>query len=757
MTALLTALSWGVGVSLGLVVGPAGTLALGGALAAGAAVLLAETRTVRLVALFAVATLLGIARGALGVADAEQGPLSPYLGRVTLVGRVADAPTVHHGRATFALQVVQVVPDAPTAEPIDLSPAALVSVRWAPNIVRAGDVLEVRGRLAEPRSRPGLPLADRLARKGIHHVLTASSARVLDRPGHGLLEALRSVRARLESAIRGAIPDPHASLTAGVVFGARSDLPPALREALTATGTSHIVAVSGFNVVVVAAAMQLVALRLVGRPWSALPSVVGIWTYVLLVGAPPSAVRAGLMASLAVVASVVGRLPDAITTLAVAAAAMLLWDPWLIFDLGFQLSMLATAGLILFATPISARLTVLPTLARGPVAVALATHLVTLPIVLHTFNTLSVVAPLSNLLVGFWIPWLMLLGVLLAVLAWVPGIGDLLGWATWLLASLVLWEIDWAAGLPGAVVFTGRLPLWLALSWYLALALWAAAGSPDIRSLAGRHLATVAAVGAFVLAFAPTAAALAAAPSGPVTVWLLDVPGSSAFIRTADGRSILVSGATSAPPLMTSVAQRLEFWERTVDLAVLARQSDPAVESLAGVLGRYPARHVLAPLPEAGETKVLRNVGSSIPSAPGLEPGQVIALSGGAAIAVVDVRIFQSETVVDLAIELQDSEIWVPGPGRPSPHWVDRRKAGRRTIVRLPGSSAVWLRDLATLRGDTPVGALVVDSPSGVDIGTVPTFSHREHGAIEVGLDGGAIVVRTERCRREADCALVLD
>jgi competence protein ComEC len=450
--------------------------------------------------------------------DAHAHQLPPHLGRATLTGQVLDSPSVQGGRAVFSIAVTHIVSAATQPDGVPLSPAPVVSVRSAPEVVRAGDVVRVTGRLGEPRSRPGFPQAELLARRGVHYVVAASAVRVEDRPSTGAREMLLQARERLESAIRSNLPEPHASLTVGVVLGARSTLPADLRESLSITGTSHIVAVSGFNVAVVAAAIHLIAVRLIGRPWSAVPSVIAIWTYVLLVGAPPSAVRAGLMASLTLVAIAVGRLPDAITTLAVAAAGMLLWDPWLFFDLGFQLSVLATAGLVLFSVPLGQRLSALPRAIREPVAVALATHIVTLPLVLQTFHTLSLVAPLSNLLVGLTVPWLMLLGALLAVLGPIPGLGDLAALGAWLLASATLGAIEWTAALPGAVVYTGRLPVWLAIGWYVSLGLWAAAGSPDFRALAGRRLAPIAAIVGVTLALTPAAVAIAAGGNGSASV-----------------------------------------------------------------------------------------------------------------------------------------------------------------------------------------------------------------------------------------------
>ena len=116
------------------------------------------------------------------------------------------------------------------------------------------------------------------------------------------------------------------------------------------------------NVAMVAGALTILFGRFVGRAPASLVSIVGVWLYTLLVGAPPSALRAATMVTLALIVVGLGRQPDAVLGLVVAVALLLGWDPGLAFDVGFQLSVSATAGLILLAPPVEARLTWLPRL-----------------------------------------------------------------------------------------------------------------------------------------------------------------------------------------------------------------------------------------------------------------------------------------------------------------------------------------------------------------------------------------------------------
>lgn len=745
MTALILALAWIGGVAGGLSFGTIRWVGpLGGAACLGAA-WLAGGGAVRTVALAGVAAFFGVTRVGLDMLGAPVDPLAGLSGEVTLVGRVADVPTPRGSRTSFPLDVTRIErPGPPRDLPNDVP--AVVQVRGAPEGPEYGELVEVRGRLGEPRSRAGYPIAELLARRGIAHVLDASAVRLREPAGPSGLGALYRLRARLEAALRSSLPEPHASLTAGIVLGTRSGTPSELRTALSATGTSHIVAVSGFNVAVVAGMVQVLATRLVGHRWALLPMLAAVWGYTLLAGAPASAIRAAVMASLVFGAAGVGRLSDPITTLALSGAAMLAWDPSLLLDLGFQLSMLATAGLVLFARRIADRLAPLPGPVREPLGVALAAQAATLPITLGTFHTMSLVSPLANLLIGAVIPLIMLCGALLAVLAPLAGLGDLLAWATWGLVAYTLGAINWAAELPYAVVSTGRLPQWVAVVWYALLLLWAAESSPDVRPLVGSSGGRRTGLAMATLALLPASAILTAPAEGTLRVSFLDAGGSAVFARAPGGRSVLLSDGEAPAPVVASVAERLALWERGLDLVVLTRGGDARSAALDETLRRYPAALQLRPPPEADDPAEAPPDG--IVDA---RTGQRVDLGSGAWLEVVDVRSHEGQAVLDLELSMGDHAVWVPGPGAPSPRWREAAEAGRRVALRLPSPASAWWR----LAPEAEWLAVVADAPAsgrGEEARVGPRLDHRTYGAIEVALGAEEIGLRTERCPEGKGC-----
>ena len=375
--ALVLAAAWSAGIAVGTLFALPVVVLLVGALACIGAAVLAPAPLQRLVALALVAFLLGQARLELGRDAAAFDPLEGYSGEVVLRGRVVEAPLPRGTRLESVIEVEAAgdadvttgsdggtdaggtaqadsaarQPGPGTLTALD-EPRPRVLLRAA--FIRAGygDVIETRGRLSRPRSRPGWPLEEILARRQIRWVIDAGGARTVEHGPTSLLGALRAARGVFEANTRALLPEPHASLVAGMVFGAGVGLPPELRRAMSATGTSHLTAVSGANVAMVAGALIFMAGALLGRLPASVCAIVGVWLYTLLVGAPPSALRAATMATFALAAHGLGRQSDAIVGLALAVALLLGWDPGLASDLGFQLSATATAGLILLSPTI---------------------------------------------------------------------------------------------------------------------------------------------------------------------------------------------------------------------------------------------------------------------------------------------------------------------------------------------------------------------------------------------------------------------
>lgn len=305
---------------------------------------------------------------------------------------------------------------------------------------------------------------------------------------------------QLRRAIEGRVdrlwPDPEAPLLAGLLLGSERYFPPDFAEALRRTGTTHIVAVSGYNVSVVIFIVVELVRRVLPRKRQLLVLTIGIILFALLVGMSASVIRASVMAWVFLLARHVGRRMRVTYALLLSVGLIVLFDVRALRDIGLQLSVLATAGIVWFypllttVFPLASRLAERPVgqglasyLRWGMVQYLYATLLVTiaaqilvLPLLITAFGEVSWIAPLANLLVLFAIPWAMLLGSL-AVLAdflLIAPLGFLLGMATYLPLHYMVRMISWCGQLPGSMLTLGWSVGMISLWWggWLWLLLW---------------------------------------------------------------------------------------------------------------------------------------------------------------------------------------------------------------------------------------------------------------------------------------------
>ena len=215
-------------------------------------------------------------------------------------------------------------------------------------VVIPGDRVVVDGAI---RARPDSPYGAYLLRIGAAGTLTSRTLEVAAwsrRPGRRLEELRRGSA----EALARVLPEPEAGLAAGILIGLRDLVDRDLAAAFTTAGVSHVVAISGWNIAIVAAAIAALTGRL-GRRRRSVVTLVAIVVYVAFSGASPSVVRAALMAGVVLLARESGRAGRAAAALGWAATLLLSRTPRLIGDAGFQLSSLATAGLIAWATPLT--------------------------------------------------------------------------------------------------------------------------------------------------------------------------------------------------------------------------------------------------------------------------------------------------------------------------------------------------------------------------------------------------------------------
>ena len=632
--------------------------------------------TIFLLGIVAMGLGVGAWRGAATALPVGTGSLAAEIGPASrqLTGTLTDEPRPRGTRQQAVLDHVAVVgSDGP---PREVAGRLLV---WLPRsvTVAVGDQIRLESRLEEPRDFAGFAYREYLARQGISAIASTRRAGLVAHQLAPLPQLMATSRRALLDGLQSLVPEPEAALAAGILMGVRSSISPEVSDAFATAGLTHVVAISGWNIAIVAAlvaaAIRPLARRRGGRPLAVVVSGMAIGSYVLLTGASPSVVRAALMAGALVLARLGGSRAHAISALMLAALLMLLVAPPVLWDVGFQLSALATAGLIWFGSGIEARLRGWPPLVREPVALTLAAQLTTLPVILLNFERLSLIAPLANVLVVPLVPVVMLMTATAAVVGVLletfrpPFVGDLLGWAAgggcWLYLRAMIEIGQLAASVPLAAVDV-TVPPWFSLGWYASLPAvrrWLghapprpAHSAPERPSLVARlaRPAPIALVSAGLL----LALTVATLPDGRLRLVMLDIgQGDAILVRAPSGATLLVDGGPDPELAMRRLGEELPFWQRDLDVVLLTHPHEDHVAGLVPVLERYRVRLILdssRPYPNPSYARFLADAAAE-PSGRliGARAGMRIPLDAGTSLRIL------FPTDADLASALPDGDI----------------------------------------------------------------------------------------------------
>ncbi|MFL5679905.1 MAG: DNA internalization-related competence protein ComEC/Rec2, partial [Chloroflexota bacterium] len=494
--------------------------------------------------------------------------------------------------------------------------------------IEPGDAVRVSGRVEPPSDDSYGAYLDRI---GVAGTIRSRTLEELPRPADAWdVELLRRGAA---DALSRAIPEPESGLAAGILIGLRDRVDRDLAAAFTIAGASHVVAISGWNIAIVAASVAALAGRF-DRRRRAVLTLIAIVVYVAFVGATASVLRAAAMAAVVLLARESGRAGRAAAALAWAAVVILVIDPNLVRDAGFQLSSLATAGLLAWATPLSERI---GKLGRGRLpgwfvenlGVSLAAQAATLPIVLGAFGRLSLVSPAVNLLVVPFVAPAMAAGAIAlvagaAVVFGAPAIvATLAGLPAWVLFGWIVGVVRAGAGLPLASL-TLDPPLNVAAAALSAVLLLVVA-VPSLRTTAlklipsrapapshialratsapkrGAHVSTTSrverlAVAALAIGVIATGVVFVHRPDGRTRITVLDVgQGDSILIEGARGGRLLVDGGPDPDRLIVALDERLPAWDRRIDALVLTHPHEDHVAGLALLLERYRVAQVFEP------------------------------------------------------------------------------------------------------------------------------------------------------------------
>jgi len=395
--------------------------------------------------------------------------------KVEMNGVIIDEPQRAYGKQKFKFKAENVK----TAESgwSDIQGNVLVYENFYP-YREYGDKVKISGKLASVEPFDGFRYDKYLAMDDIYSVCYYPEIEFLGKGKRNILYSkILSFKDKMQNIIKLNVDEPQSSILSAVLLGNKYGIDKELKDLFSRSGISHIIAVSGMHIAILAIII-LFFLSFIGisRKKSFYMSTAILVLYVVMIGAPASAVRAVIMAFMILLAVQLGRLSKLLNVILLTAVLMLFVNPTVLFyDVGFQFSFVALLG-IFYLFPIIKGFIRLPLneYVKDVITVSLSAEIAILPIAIYYFGLFSLTAPLANLLVVWLIPCVMFMGIILVFTGMFSSFAILAYFTGALIGVILKYIIAVATALASpqwAVINVDHFPLWAVAAYYLLLAL----------------------------------------------------------------------------------------------------------------------------------------------------------------------------------------------------------------------------------------------------------------------------------------------
>ncbi len=430
-----------------------------------------KNTSIVLVAVFLLTAGLGMWRYDIADQNSARSKLTQVVGQtVTFEGIISDEPDVREATTRLILDI----------RSESAKGTVLLTVPHEPKYLY-GDRVNVEGKLERPKDFTDektlreVDYVSHLAKDGIHYEMFRPKITLLAHgEGNSVVEKLFAFKNEFIENIGTLIPEPHAALLGGLVVGGKQSLGKELLDDFRTVGVIHIVVLSGYNITIIALFIEWLLSKL-KKNARLIFAAVAMMLFAVMVGASATVIRATVMALLVLLARGTGRIYQVTRALLVAGVIMLLHNPKvLVFDTSFQLSFLATVGLI-YVSPLieqKVRWVTLRWHVREIVVATISTQVFVLPFLLYKTGMLSVVSLPVNLLILSAIPLTMLFGFLAGTVAFIsPTLAIPFAYVAYALLAYELAVVEWFSKLSFAAISLPYFPLWLVVFWYLCYAI----------------------------------------------------------------------------------------------------------------------------------------------------------------------------------------------------------------------------------------------------------------------------------------------
>ncbi|MFH1640225.1 MAG: DNA internalization-related competence protein ComEC/Rec2 [Chloroflexota bacterium] len=497
---------------------------------------------------------------------------------------------------------------------------------------RYGDELEVTGKLEAPTGFDGFDYRGYLADQGIYAIMHYPRIETLG-SGHGFqpLVWLYRLRNRMSLSLTRVLPEPQASLAQGIILGIRGNIPGDVKTSFSRSGIMHLLAISGVHLSIIAGILSGLGAWLFGRRYGIhiLLTLGVIWLYALLVGFQPPVVRSAIMASIFLVAELLGRQRSALTALSFAAAVMLALSPQALWRVSFQMSFLAMVGLILLSPPLKLwgrkavsitlgeerKASAIAVFVTDSLATALSATLVILPLLAGYFGVIPLMGLPATVLAMPLIPVIIVTGILAGLSGMiVPPLAYVMGWLAWPFLSYLLLIAEFFASFLFSALPVSGVNVYAVITYYLLLALviwftsrrlktgvfgvmlpesWPGAGkiSSFITGWPGKWVLPF----FLVVSLMVSGALLVTMPDDKLHVSFLDVGQGDAILIRQGSWQVLVDGGPDPQEIAGALGRKMPFWDRDIEMMVLTHPDADHLIGLLEVIKRYRVGLLLSP------------------------------------------------------------------------------------------------------------------------------------------------------------------
>jgi competence protein ComEC len=395
-----------------------------------------------------------------------------YLGK-TFEG---NSIVIKTSQSTFGQNIITNI-SAPLAMKTDAKFLVLMQVPQYPEY-KYGDLLQITCKLKAIENRDeSFDYRMYMAKEGVLYQCDKVVAKKIgENSGNWMYSKIISARTIFEGKINKVIPAPHSALAIGLLLGGSGGLSKEIQNDFSRTGMTHIVAVSGYNVTIIAEYLILTGIFIgLWRKQAIWFAIVGIIMFVVMSGLPASAVRAGVMSGILLWAMKNGRLANSENAIIFAASIMLMINPLLLrWDVGFQLSFLATLGIVV-SSSFWEKSFVKKNKALGiseAITLSLSAQIFVLPIIAYNFQIFSLISLLANVFILPVIPISMLLVFLVCIFGFVfVPLSIIFAWIVFLLLFYEIGLIHILAEFPWASIGVEKIDEWWIVLYYCILAL----------------------------------------------------------------------------------------------------------------------------------------------------------------------------------------------------------------------------------------------------------------------------------------------